>query len=202
MKNDNYGQFDYLFQFNNTYFNTDFISSILNCNFPTFHISGYNNGKGVVIGTLHNSRNNNEYSVDIHHKKYPDETSTIITSVPRYYIDPKIELEKKQNESIIRLDHMMNGYFVMENFFASKDSSNILVNTFVYPPETIKYLLDNHVDECKNATLTFEKMQLFGILPTKVIQNEISMDNIDTYYKTEYINELEKMTTEEVTKKI
>lgn len=197
MKDSNFGQFDYFFEINKTYFNEELVGDILHDNFPNFHTSGYNDSKGAIAGSIHNG--DSEYPIDIQHREYPDETSTVITSSPTYYTSPKLEVEKTQNKSILRVDHMKNGCLVMETFIASKDSSNVSINTVVYDPSIVETLLsDNNIEcknECKKAKLTPEKLGSYGIYPSiEPIQKTINGADLEAYQA--YLIELEQITKE------
>lgn len=192
MRGNNFGEFDYFFGISKTYLDEELVSDIIYNNFLSFHISGYNDGKGTIVGNIHNG--NDEYPINVIHKNYDNETSTIITSSPKYYIGPKLEIEKKKDESILRLDKVKTNCLILEEFIASKDKSSISAHAFIYGPEIIDQLIEQHNDECRSASLSFEKLQSYGINPGKIISKEMSGPILESYQ--EFLDELGQATSE------
>lgn len=192
MKGNNFGEFDYFFGISKTYLDEELVSDIIYNNFLSFHISGYNDGKGIIIGSIHNG--SDEYPINIKHKNYGNETSTIITSNPRYYVDPKLEVEKKKDESILRLDKTKNSCLILEEFIASKNKSGVSAHAFIYGGEIINQLIEQHNDEFRHADLSFEKLQSYGINPDEIISKEMNASILESYQ--EFLDELEQVTDE------
>lgn len=184
MRDENYGSFDYFFEFGDSFFNKDFVSNVLMHNFLSFHVGGYN-GDGHFIGYMRNNNGHIEQPI----KKERNETSTIISTISRYYIDPKLELEKNEKESIIRISHIKNGNLVLETFTTSKDSDIVSINTFIYDHEVTDALLETHKEECRNAELNFEKLKSDSVHPINTIKREIDGNDKTAY--DEYTSELD-----------
>lgn len=192
MKGSNFGEFDYFFGINETYFDEDLVSSIIYNNFLSFHISGYNNGKGTIVGNVHNG--NDEYPINVTKKKYDNEISTVITANPPYYVSPKLEIEKKKEESILRLDKTKNSCLILEQFTAYKDKPSISTDAFIYGSDTIDLLIGEYQEEFRKADLSVEKLQAYGIYPDKVIQKQMEEPISESYQV--FLNELDEAINE------
>lgn len=193
MRDENYGSFDYFFDFENSFFDKNFVSNILMNKFLSFDVSGYN-GNNHFVGYMRNNNGHLEQPI----KKEVKGSSITVATYPEYYIDPKLELIQNDNESTLIISYIKNENLVMEYFCAKKGVSTVSVNGFIYDENTLDFLLDRHKDEMKNATLSFEKMQMYSRFPAKTIQKEI--DSGDSKAYLEYTDELNER-IEEISKK-